>query len=131
MAAIWTFRSYVTARGIHVLQRWYDGLSEKAQARFDTRLRYLQQQPVTGWTRPYFDFLTKKYAGLGKVRLEVGNVQHRPLGFISAIGEFTFVYPEATERGGKWEPRNARDIAANRRQEIRDGRAETDEFDIE
>lgn len=131
MATSWVFRSYLTARGDHVLQQWYDGLNDKAQAKFDTRLRHLNQQPITGWTRPYFDMLTGEYAGLGKVRFEVNNVQHRPIGFISAIHEFTFVYPEATERDRKWHPRNARDIAKQRMQDIREGRSNTNDYELE
>ena len=127
----WTFRSYLTARGDHVLQLWYDALGEQAQAKFDVRLRHLRQQPISGWTRPYFDKLAGKYADLGKLRFESGNVQYRPLGYFTGPHEFTFVFPEATERGSKWDPKTARDIAKARMIEIQRDGSRSDAYEFE
>ena len=121
----WSFRCFLSARRRDVVDDWYRGLDDRAQAAFDTRMRFLKQQPITGWKRPHFDKFAGRYRGLGKVRFQSGNVQYRPIGFFSGGQEFTFVFPEATERGGRWAPRNARDIARDRMEIARNDRRRT------
>lgn len=129
MAVWWTFCSYVSARGENVVETWYDGLDDNAKAKVDTRLRYLQLQPK--WERPYFDMLAGKYSRLRKFRFQSGNVQYRPLGYFSARYEFTFLFPEAQERGNKWRPRGARDIALTHLLQIGNGERSTSGFEFE
>lgn len=117
MEAWWTFRCYVDVADIDVIDEWYQAQPDKLQAKFDTRVRYLQQQPRSAWIRPYFDTLHGECAGLGEIRFEWKNVQHRPLGFASGKMEFTLLFV-ATEKGGKFEPRAACSIAIRRKEEV-------------
>ena len=117
MAVWWTFRCYLTPTGVDVIDEWYQGQPEQLQAKFDTRLRYLQQQPRSAWKRPYFDTLGDECAGLGEIRFEWRNVQYRPIGFASGALEFTLVMI-AIERGGKFEPRSTCQIAQSRKAEL-------------
>ncbi len=89
----------------------------KLRAKFDTRLRYLQQQPRSMWTRPHFDTLKEECAGLGEIRFEWSNVQYRPIGFFSGEMEFTFVMV-SVERGNKFDPRSTCKISQKRKQEV-------------
>ena len=83
MTLWWTFRCYLDSRGSDVIDEWYRAQPDALQAKFDTRMRYLQQQPRSSWIRPYFDTLSDDCAGLGELRLEWKNVQHRIIGFAS------------------------------------------------
>jgi hypothetical protein len=117
MAVWWTFRSYHTDRGDRIFEDWHDTRPDKFQAKIDTRLRYLRQQPLSKWNRPYAAVLHGDCAGLWEIILESMNVQWRPLGFISADMEFTFLFI-AQERDDKWEPRNACESAQRRKAEV-------------
>ena len=83
-------------------------------AKLDTRLRFLQQQSREFWRRPYFDTLSDDCSGLGEVRFEYRNIQHRILGFASGQMEYTFLMA-AVERGDKFEPHDTCDIAQRRK----------------
>src|SRR5438270_912131 len=117
MAVWWAFRCYCSLAGIDVIDEWYQAQPDKLKAKFDTRMRYLQQQPRSAWVRPYFDTLSGDCAGLGEVRFEWKNVQYRPIGFSSGQLEFTLVMI-AIERGRKFEPLSACKIAHTRKAEI-------------
>lgn len=117
MTLLWKFRCYVSARGVDEIRAWYDDLPVAAQAKFDSRLKFLGQRQRADWKRPLFDVLEGECAGLGEVRFEVGNVQYRPLGFFSPGMMFTFVLG-AEERDGRFVPRNACTIAQARKTEI-------------
>jgi protoheme ferro-lyase len=101
----WTFRCYLDDDGSDVIETWYEAQPAALQAKFDTRMRYLQQNPRDKWVRPYFDTLRKECAGLGEVRFEWKNVQYRPIGFASGEMEFTLVFV-AEERERAFVPRN-------------------------
>lgn len=96
---------------------WYGGLSAKAKAKFDNRVGSLKALPRHRWVRPLFDILHRECEGLGEIRFDVLGTAYRPLGFFSRGSTFTFVVP-ATERGGKFEPRNACEVGLMRRGEI-------------
>lgn len=114
--ADWAFRCYLVRHGLDVLDEWrqlYDG-DDKLLAKLDTRLRFLQQQSREFWRRPYFDTLSDDCSGLGEVRFEYRNIQHRILGFASGQMEYTFLMA-AVERGDKFEPHDTCDIAQRRK----------------
>lgn len=117
MSAWWTFLCYLTERGIDVIDEWYSGQPEALQAKFDTRMRYLQQHPRSDWIRPYFDTLGKKCAGLGEIRFEWNKVQYRPIGFASGEMEFTLVFV-AQEHGRRFVPSTTCEISQKRKAEV-------------
>jgi hypothetical protein len=117
MCASWTFRCYLTERGIDVIDELYSGQPEALQAKFDTRLRYLRQHPRSDWVRPYFDTLSRKCAGLGEIRFEWNKVQYRPIGFASGEMEFTLVFV-AQEHGKRFVPATTCQISQNRKAEV-------------
>lgn len=132
MALLWKFRCYVSARGVDEIRAWYDGLPPAAQAKFDSRLKFLAQRPRQDWTRPLFDMLDGECRGLGEIRFKAGNVQYRPLGYFSPGMVFTLVLC-AQERGGRFDPRDACGIAQARREETltNEERVHDCDFDLE
>jgi hypothetical protein len=113
----WRFRCYVVNGEIDAIDEWYDRQPDQLQAKFDTRMRFLQQTPRDKWVRPYFDTLGGECAGLGEVRFEWKNVQYRPIGFASGEMEFTLVFV-AEERGGAFVPRNTCRRSQSRKAEV-------------
>jgi len=114
----WTFRCYLID-DVDVLDEWRKTheADDKLLAKLDTRLRFLQQNPRESWKRPHYDTLSGECAGLGEVRFEHKNVQHRILGFSSGQMEYTFVLA-ATEKGNKFVPLSTCTTAQSRMREV-------------
>ncbi|MDQ6702843.1 MAG: hypothetical protein M3Z96_06905 [Pseudomonadota bacterium] len=107
----------MTERGIDVIDEWYKTQPEPLQAKFDTRVRYLQQHPRSDWVRPRFDTLGKKCAGLGEIRFEWKKVQYPPIGFASGEMEFTLVFV-AQEHSKRFVPPTTCQISQKRKTEV-------------
>ena len=117
MAVLWTFRCYVSPRGVDEIRAWYDGQSAAVRAKFDSRLKFLAQRERAEWKREPFDSLHGECEGLGEIRFKADKVQHRPLGFFSGEKIFTLVFC-AEERGNKFVPKKACEIALRRKAEV-------------
>ena len=124
MAVVWTFRTYVSARGEAEVPTWYDLQTLKVQATFDQRLRTLQQMEISEWRDPYSKRLKGKCDGLIEIRFLADRVQHRPLGWFGpSQREFTILFC-AREIGDRFDPPNACEVALGRKHEaIYDPRA--------
>lgn len=118
MGVEWTFRSYVNQQGKVLIREWYSGQSDAVQGTFDNRLKHLRVTKPQNWRRPLVEKLSGKCDGLVEIRFKADNVQHRPLGFYGPNSlEFTIVY-FATEKGGKFIPKEACEIALERKKEV-------------
>ena len=118
MLRLWTFRLYVSAAGRSVVQDWYDGQVEGAQAAFDTVLEYLAQRRRAEWGRPEFAPLSGKYSGLSELRFDHGKLEYRPIGcFGPARSDFTILIG-ATKKGKNYDPRNTLDTALERKKSV-------------
>ncbi len=115
--ALWTIRCYLDLNGVDVIDEWVGTVSDAVAAKFDVRMRYLQEQPHSAWTRPHFDSLGGDCSGLGEVRFQSEKVQYRPIGFFSAASEFTLLFV-AIEKDRKFVPKSACDIAQRRKKEV-------------
>lgn len=115
----WRFLVYVHPSGRNDVQDWYDRLAPAERAKFRVaRLEYLAQWPVERWELPYFRRLHGPCAGLGEIRTKIDRVQVRLLGFFGPRQrEFTVVL-RTTEKGGKFEDRDACGKAQTRRRSI-------------
>ncbi len=117
----WSIRCFVEEKGngsIDVIDAWYEAQPEELQAKFDTRIRYLREQPPANWTRPYFSVLERECDGLGEIRFEFRNIQYRPLGFFSAKLEFVLLLVP-TKKGDVFDPRNACELGLRRKELVR------------
>jgi hypothetical protein len=117
MAAVWSFRTYVSPRGQQEVPTWYAQQTPRVQAVFDQRLRTLQQMERREWTEPYSKILRGECTGLVEIRFYADKVQHRPLGWFGpSAGEFTILLC-AREIGDRFDPLNACKIALGRKHE--------------
>jgi len=121
---IWTFKIYVNQN--NDVSSWLDGLPHKAKARLDLILRHMEI--TKDWTQtPYFTPLTG-YNGISEIKFIVQNIQYRPLGCYGlASNEYTILIG-AREKGNRFEPINAPEIALSRKKEVFEGRSHTIEY---
>jgi hypothetical protein len=117
MATLWTFRCYVSTRGVNEIRASFDLQSKRVQNKFRSRLTSLAKMTRAQWTRPLVGVLYGECEGLWEIRFEKDGVQHRPLGFFASQSEFVIVF-WATERGSKFDPLNACKTALARKAEI-------------
>lgn len=131
MPLLWDIRCYVSPRGVDEIRAWYNDQSERVQAKFQIRLRFLAQTPRSGWKREPFDLL-HNCQGIGEIRFSADKVEHRPLGFFSPRNVFTIVIC-AQEKNSRFVPKTACQIALARKKEIEadDRRSKPCDFPLE
>lgn len=113
----WRFRCYLSEVGVDEIGAWYEMQPKQCQDKFLDRLLALRGLPLEEWRPPLFRWLRGEGQGLGEVRFKAG-VQQRPLGFRGPDPNvFTLVFP-AREKNDRFIPRNACEIALERRREI-------------
>jgi len=113
---LWTFRCYVSSRGVDEIRAAYDAASKKVRARFLARLQMLAQLPPDEWHSSYYKKLSGECEGLWEIRFEADNVPQRPLGYRSGALEFTLLL-WARERNDRFIPVNACEQALHRKAE--------------
>jgi len=116
MTVVWEFRCYVNSAGSNEIRTWFDLQPKAVQGKFISRLQTLRQLAPELWVPKPFRWLRYECAGLGEIRFEVRNVQHRPLGFRTDL-TFTMVLC-AIEKGGKFVPHNACATGLARKNEV-------------
>ena len=106
--AKWSFRCFVSKKGVDEVRVSYDAESKAVQGKFRSRFRALSALPWSDWVSGgvLAKDLSGPCAGLTEIRFLADNVQQRPLGFRSGSGEFT-VLVWAHEKGGEWVEKNA------------------------
>jgi hypothetical protein len=117
MATVWTFRCYLSERGVDEIRDWYCRQTPKVRGKFLSRLRTLSQLQLHEWGMPYFRWLHGECEGLGEIRFELARAQHRPLGYRSRGNVFTLVLC-AREVNDRFVPRNACAIGLGRKSAI-------------
>lgn len=107
--------------GTDEVKAWFDQAPKKVQGKFISRLKSLHTLPFDEWQLPLFRPLRRELAGLGEVRFKgADNIQYRPIGFRSGPNEYTILFC-AKERSNRFVPRNAGDIALERKSEVENG----------
>jgi len=95
----------------------YQNGSSRLKARTLSRLKILAGLPRPQWHEGYFKKLSGTCEGLWEIRFEAENVQQRPLGFHVTETEFVILF-WAREKGGKFVPKKACEIALKRKAEV-------------
>lgn len=95
----------------------YEEGTPRLKARTLSRLKILAGLPRAQWHEGYFKKLSGPCEGLWEIRFEVDNVQQRPLGFHVTETEFLILF-WAREKGGKFVPNKACEIALKRKAEV-------------
>jgi hypothetical protein len=107
----WRYRCHVAEDGNDTIREWYERQSQECRRKFLVRAQGLRGLPLPEWEVPLFRWLRREGQGLGEVRFKADRVQQRILGFRGPESDlFTFLYP-AKEKGEKFVPRNAIEIA--------------------
>lgn len=121
----WIIKSFISDRGSDVIEEWLDSFSTDIKVFIETRLNYLKTQPI--WKRPHAAKLTgSKY--IYEIIITYKNVQYRPLGFFNPAAHEFILLIGAIEKGDKFEPRGALEIAEKRRQQLLEGRNNAREY---
>jgi hypothetical protein len=115
------FSYYGDQSGFGDVREAYDGGSKQLHARFLSRIKILAQLSRGEWHDVYFKNLSGSCDGLSEIRFKADGVQQRALGFHLSDTEFVILF-WAEERGGKFVPRSACEIALKRKQEILAGK---------
>lgn len=95
----------------------YERGSTDLKAKTLSRLRILGSLPRTEWHENYLKKLSGNCEGLSEIRFKADKVQQRPLGFFLSDTEFVILF-WATERGDKFVPKKACEIALQRKAEL-------------
>lgn len=127
---MWTLKAFIIRGNVTVVFEWFQGQTDAVQTAFETRLRFLREQPPVVWQRPYVGTLTRDCDGLFEIRLKAENVQHRAIGYYSDELEFT-ILAFATERDRQFVPLTTCETAQARRRSIEEGRGQAREFTFE
>lgn len=118
----WTFCDFRAERGENVIQAWTDGSGTPAKARLNALIRHLSILD-RAFTRADKVGLLRKTGpchgeNLIELILKIDNVQYRPIGWYGPDERTVTLLVGATERGGKFDPRNACEQAVTRKRLI-------------
>ena len=121
-----TFKIFGSENEDSDVDRWRDGLPPAARARMDQIICYMEIQ--RDWTKTsYFRPLTA-YKGICEIRFIVQNIQYRPLGcYGPGEKEFTILVG-AEEKGDRFNPKSAPQLAVKRRKVILENKGYTHEY---
>jgi len=127
MEVYWQFLDYVSSTGRNQIVEWYERLSRQEQATFDQLIRNLAR--LKQWEGREFKKLTgktnRKHRGLSELRFKAGNKQHRVIGYHGpAAGQYSLLIG-CNHKGRIYDPPEALDSAARRRNEIQRGEAKS------
>jgi hypothetical protein len=119
----WSFFQYVSPTGRKAIDDWRKSLPV-GQFRADMDYFLKQLAKKTRWEYPDIDTLKGNHLkGLTELRWKSGGIPHRLFGF--EIGEFQYLLLIGCTHGdkNKYDPPDARNTAATRRDNIRRGEA--------
>lgn len=124
--SLWNFKCYKSPAERDPIGDWYRDIPVGARAKFDVCLEYFRDNPQNLWGSERFKPLTN-YDGIFEVRFAFKNILYRPLGYFGPDRhDFTFLIA-AREQGDRFVPRNAPDLAIERKKQIERSEATANE----
>lgn len=118
--ALWRFMDYCSPAGNNLVEEWYWGLPEEAQAEFDVTLKTLS---ITEDWRGLSEFDSLGRDGLCEIRFKAAKVQYRPAGFFGPGPKCFSIYVGCCKKGKIYNPPDAFDLAIKRRSKVLRGEA--------
>ena len=110
---VWKFYDFLDSRGNNEIRDWLDGLPEKASAKIDVRILFMQSMAV--WPEQYVSAI-EGWPEMLELRVVSAGSQYRPIGFYGPNRrEFTLVLG-AIEKGKI--PRRVFKLADNNRKMV-------------
>ena len=126
----WTFFQYVSPNGRKAINDWRKSMPQgEFRADLDYFLRQLAKK--TKWEYPDIDTLKGEYLkGLTELRWKSGGIPHRLFGY--QLGEFEYLLLIGCTHGdkNKYDPVDARETAARRRDAIQRNEASYDQYPL-
>lgn len=114
--SLWAFKCFTSENGRDLIDEWLEALPIKARAKFLIVIEHLRDNPHTAWV-PFVEPLTG-YEQIFEIKFRAARQVYRPLGcFGPSRHDFT-VLIGAREHGDDFEPRQAPEIAEQRREVI-------------
>jgi hypothetical protein len=107
------FKDYLSANGENEILDWLNSLPKGAKARINTAIRFLEA--MERLEMPYARVLKGNCAGLLELRILFDNVQYRPLCCYGPGMRDVTLLVGAREKGSKFEPRTACEMALARK----------------
>ena len=123
----WTFYSFLD-RGSCVIHQWMEnaGVKKKAIVKIERRFSYLSFQQT--WDPPLAKKL-KGYDDIYEIRIRYESIQFRPLGCFGPSPKAFTLLIGAVEKDHNFIPRNAPEIAVQRRELIYSNRSLIHEYE--
>ena len=118
---MWTFYDYVDETGTNLIFEWLSGLSVKARAKVQTRIRNLERLPREQWGDWTGSLVGSGWEGILEMRFFVDRVRLRPLFCYGPGQRSATILMGAVEVGGEIEPRSASATCRARASEVRRG----------
>jgi len=118
--ALWRFLDYCSPAGNNLIEDWYLGLSEEAQAEFDVTLKTLS---IAHDWRGMAEFKNLGRDGLCEIRFKSGKVQYRPAGFFGPGVKSFSIYAGCRKKGNIYNPPDAFALAITRKGKVTRGEA--------
>ena len=75
---VWKFYDFLDSRGGNIIRAWLDALPDKARAKINARLLFMQAKDT--WPEPWISSL-KGWPHLVELRIGAAGSAYRPLGF--------------------------------------------------
>ena len=121
---VWEFVQYEANDGDLPVMQWYASLTPKNQAKADKFLRIAKREKQLRMPHfgPFQELMEARWYGENRV-------QHRIFCYVPSGRCVTFLCG-CTHKGKRYKPASAYNTAIRRRNEIREGRATTHEFDF-
>lgn len=116
-------RCYVSHAGNNLIADWYAGLTVQEKADVDEFLKDMRKTKASEWKMPSYRHRLRGLKGIGELRWQSGNKQHRLLGFFLAGSWIAVV--GCTHKQQVYNPANSLDTAKKYMNEIKGGKART------
>jgi len=119
-------RCYVSAAQNNRIADWYKGLSVQERSDADQFLKDMRKTKV--WNMPQYRPRLQNGDGLGELRWQSGNRQHRLLGFF--LGGYWYAVVGCTHKQQIYSPADSLETAKKYKKQIERGEVSTVEYDL-
>jgi len=119
-------RCYVTPAQNNKIADWYEKLAVQEKSDADEFLKGMRR--TKEWSLPNYRPRLRNGEGLGELRWQSGNRQHRLLGFFS--GSYWYAVVGCTHKQQVYSPADSLEVAKKYKKQIERGEARTVDYDL-
>lgn len=126
MSALKPIRCYVSTAGNNKIAEWHGDLSAQERADADNFIEIMRK--LKRWSLPYYRPALTGFPGLGELRWQSENKQHRLIGFFQ--GETWYAVMGCTHKQRVYKPPDALNTASKRKKQIERQEVNTVDYDL-